>query len=212
MVTKHAERHRANRKNGAWRDEDVVASLGHHMAMIVKLTHETVTHVHTEVFTHCSPQPLWWVHGLEAARCSAQLLSRTFMSKKKKQEKRQRRIINNKIILVESYIQVNLVVIKKSTWLDTYWICHHCNGRNPPTEAWQKGDTSHCLLILSAQASANDIKGAPRTVIALYNTREGWRAALTGLRPLRPYPGREVAWELEEFGSMWKWNSRQINL
>lgn len=47
MATKHVERHRANRKSGAWRDEDVVAGLGHHMAMIVKLTHETVTHGHT---------------------------------------------------------------------------------------------------------------------------------------------------------------------
>lgn len=75
MVTKHIERHRANRKNGAWRDEDVVASLGHHMAMIVKLAHMVIQ-------THCSPQPLWRVHGLKAARCSVQLLSRTFMPKK----------------------------------------------------------------------------------------------------------------------------------
>lgn len=59
MVIKDIERLRANRKNGAWRDEDVVASFGRHMAMIVKVTHETVTHGHTDVFTHCSPQPLW---------------------------------------------------------------------------------------------------------------------------------------------------------
>lgn len=87
MVIKHIERLRANRKNGAWPDEDVVASLGRHMAMIVKLIHETVTHGHTDVFTHRSPQPLWGVHGLKAARCSVQLLSLTFMSKKNAGEK-----------------------------------------------------------------------------------------------------------------------------
>lgn len=78
----------------------------------------------------------------------------------------------------------------------------------------EEGETHHivCSLFIHRNQSTA-VNGSSCTATALHNyTREGWRAALTGLRPLRPYPGREVAWELEEFGSVWKWNSRQINL